>query len=48
MEGQDDGVAEQSQQHELQSILSCSDRDFLIRNDDDQVIGLLCFRCVYL
>ncbi|KAG5522186.1 hypothetical protein RHGRI_034389 [Rhododendron griersonianum] len=37
MEGQDDGVAEQSQQHELQSILSCSDRDFLIRNNDDQV-----------
>ncbi|KAI8528274.1 hypothetical protein RHMOL_Rhmol12G0137400 [Rhododendron molle] len=37
MEGQDDGVAEQSQQHDLRSILSCSDRDFLIRNNDDQV-----------
>ncbi|KAF7124237.1 hypothetical protein RHSIM_Rhsim12G0116900 [Rhododendron simsii] len=37
MDCQDDGVAEQSQQHELQSILSCPDRDFLIRNNDDQV-----------
>ncbi|KAE9454100.1 hypothetical protein C3L33_13999, partial [Rhododendron williamsianum] len=37
MEGQDYGVAEQSQQHDLRSILSCSDRDFLIRNNDDQV-----------
>ncbi|KAH7857457.1 hypothetical protein Vadar_012932 [Vaccinium darrowii] len=36
MEGQDNGVAEQIK-HDLQSLLSCEDRDFLIRNNGDQV-----------
>ncbi|KAH7858716.1 hypothetical protein Vadar_027099 [Vaccinium darrowii] len=37
MEGQDDGVAAEQSKHDLQSLLFCSDRDFLIRNNDDQV-----------
>jgi nucleoredoxin len=37
MEGQDDGVAAEQSKHDLQSLLFSSDRDFLIRNNDDQV-----------